>query len=380
MSAASLQRDTGARRHARYSPSTFASREKCPGWTPDNDPSKSTTAADRGTLIHAAIETEDSSTLTDAEDQRCADKCMLYVDRLADAAGPHQRFREMQLKVLDQFGMVDDLIVTKTAADMTDYKTGYRAVPDAEINAQVQGYVLGVFDHFEQIETVNVHLLMPRQDIVSTFTYTRRDHYKALKHRVFMTIESAKAVDQLFQQGETEKLLLALQPAPENCEYCGRKAACPALNKLALTIARRYDPALVIPEELHGHAITDPAVMAQALLYAPILEDWAKGIKKAALELRMDKGVEFPGWTLAERKGARKISDAQIAWDCVATILTPAEFAACADVSLPDLETAVAGKAPKGGKQAAKTNLENQLRDRSALKDASTVHYLKQIR
>lgn len=382
MSALAIRRDPGARKHARYSPSTYSSREKCPGWTPDNDPSKSTTAADRGTLIHDAIEKDDTSALVAEEDILCADKCIQFTEKLTEGLAGYQRFKELQVRVLDQFGTVDDLIVVGKIAHLTDYKTGYREVPDAEINAQVQGYILGVFDQFEQVEQITARLLMPRQNEISIHTYTRAEHYKALKHRTFITIESSKATDRLFQEGADEKLLTVLQPSAENCEYCGRKdkGQCPALNQLALTIVRRYQPELLIPEELHGSQITDPSNMARALLIAPIMEEWAKGVKKAGLAMRMDAGTEIPGFTLAERKGARKITNAQAAWDTVKNIISPDEFAGCADVSMPDLEKAVAAKAPRGEKEAAKQQLENQLRDRSALKDANTVHFLKQVR
>jgi hypothetical protein len=240
--------------------------------------------------------------------------------------------------------------------------------------------VLGVFDQFEEVETIHAQLLMPRQNEISKATYTRTGHYKTLKHRIFLAIESSKAVDRLFQEGATEKLIGVLQPAPSNCEYCGRKAQCPALNQLALTVATSYDPSLILPEIVHGHQITDPSMMSRALLIAPILEEWVKGVKKAGLAMRMESGVEIPGWTLAERKGARKITNAQSAWDSVKDIISPEEFAGCADVSMPDLEKAVAAKAPRGEKEAAKQMLEDQLRDRSALKDAATVHFLKQVR
>lgn len=375
----------GAKRHARYSPSSFSSREKCPGWSPDNDPSKSSLAADRGTLIHEAIEKEDTSLLVAEDDVACANKCLAYVEKLADnliANYPAkvERFKEIQLKVLDQFGTADDLMIAGGSAELVDYKTGYWEVPDAEVNAQMQGYVLGVFDQFPNVQNIRVHLLMPRQNQISTAIYTRAEHYKALKLRTFMTIESSKAADRMFQQGELEKLTTVLNPAPDNCEFCGRKAECPALTQLALTVAKRYEPALMIPDDLHGSAITDPTTMSRALLVAPILEKWAAGVKNAALTMRMEQGVEIPGFILCERKGSRKITDAQAAWETVKDVISPEEFAGCADVSMPDLEKAVAAKAPRGAKEAAKQQLEDRLRDRSALTNASTVHYLKQQR
>lgn len=365
------------RRHARYSPSSYGAREKCLGWTPDTDPSKATIAADRGTAIHAAIETEEPHLLTDADDRACADMCLKYVDKLADEAGPHQRHKEIQLRILDQFGIADDVIVAREEANLTDYKTGWLPVPDAEVNAQAQAYTLGVFDHFPGIKRTKVHLLMPRQRIISTAVYTREEHYHQIKDRIFRIIEGAKAVDKLFAEGRVDELLSKLNPSPQNCEYCGRKGDCPALHSWALQAIKVYDP--VIHEELgqHGSQITDPNVMAKALILAPLMEEWAKGIKKSALAMRMDDGVELPGFKLMERSGARKITSPQTAWDIVHEILTPEEFTASCDVSLPELEKAVAAKAPRGAKAQVKQKLEDQLRDRGALQINPTVHYLK---
>lgn len=368
-------------RHARYSPSTLGSREKCPGWTSDNDPSKNTEVADRGTAIHEAIEKDDTSKLAAADDIQCALNCIEFVDEIAEQYPVHERFREIQVKVLDQFGTVDDLIVAGQVGHMTDYKTGWWPVPDAEINLQMQSYALGVFDRFPKLDTLHVHILLPRQATISDATFTREAHYKTLKQRVFKAIEGAKAVDQLFAEGSVDKLLSTLSPSSTNCEFCGRKAQCPALNKLALAIAERFDPSMILPEgDLHGSQITDPLVMARALQIAPIMESWAASIKRGALEMRMASGIEIPGYDLAERKGSRKITDPQAAWESVKDIISPDEFAACADVSMPDLEAAVAAKAPRGKKAATKQQLEDQLRDRGALKEASTVHYLKRIR
>lgn len=368
-------------RHARYSPSTYSYRDKCPGWTPDNDPSKSTEVADRGTAIHEAIEKEDTSRLTDADDILCANKCLAFTEALVARQPSHERFRELQVKVLDQFGTVDDLIVAGSVAHMTDYKTGFWPVPDAEENLQMQGYGLGVFDKFPKVGTLNVHILLPRQDEISEATFTQKEDYPRLKDRIFKVIEGAKAVDQLFIEEAEEKLLTVLSPSASNCEFCGRKAKCPALRQLALTIQKRFDPAMLLPEgELHGSQITDPSIMARMLQLAPTMEDWAKSIKKGALEMRMTSGIELPGFTLRERKGTRAITDAQAAWESVENILSPNEYAACADVSLPMLEKAVAAKAPRGKKEAAKQQLEDQLRDRGAIKDGSLVHYLQQNR
>lgn len=368
-------------KHARYSPSTYGSREACRGWTPDKDASEVGKAAGyRGTAIHKAIEREDISRLHDADDIECAKKCISFIkNRLSKLKIP-RHLREVEVSVLDQFGFVDDLIISENYAEMTDYKTGWRPVVDAEENPQMQGYALGIFKKFPEIETLQVNLLMPRQDEISEATYTRASDYMRLKDRIFKIIEGAKAADRLFESNSFEELMKILVPSSNNCEYCGRKAICPALNSLALTVAKRYDPELLIPAHLHGSNITDPEMMATALQIAPVLEKWSSGVRKAAIDMRIHDGKEIPGYELGERRGTRKITNAQAAWDVVKDKISPEEFAGCADVSLTDLEKAVAAKSPRGEKRAAKTHLEDALRDRDAIEDGAPIHYLKQNR
>lgn len=368
-------------KHAQYSPSTYGAREACKGWAQDKDTSTVGAAmGDRGTAIHKAIEKENTSKLHDEGDIACAKKCIGFLrSRVARLKVP-RHYRELLVEVLDQFGYVDDLLISGDYAEMTDYKTGWRPVTDAEENPQMQGYALGIFDKFPEVEILQVNLLMPRQDEISEAVYTRSADYQRLKDRTFATIEGAKATDRLFDSKSWEQLMKILHPSASNCEFCGRKAICPALNSLALTVAKRYDPELLIPAHLHGSNITNPEMMSTALMIAPVLEKWSSGIRKAAIDMRVKEGKEIPGFELGERRGVRKISNAQAAWDVVKEKISPEEFAGCADVSLTDLEKAVAAKAPRGEKTAAKLHLEDALRDRDAIEDGAPSHYLKQNR
>lgn len=368
-------------KHAKYSPSTYKYREACIGWAPDRTPSEvGQMLGDRGTAIHKAIEREDTSRLHDAGDIECAKKCIGFIQKAVKEFGIPKHLREVEVTVLDQFGYVDDLIIEGDIAEMTDYKTGWRPVEDAETNPQMQGYVLGVFDKFPEVNAVQVNLLMPRQDEISEAVYSREADYAKIKDRVFKIIEGAKASDRLFESKSWEELMKVLNPSADNCEFCGRKAICPALNSLALTVAKRYDPELLIPEHLHGSNITNPDMMSTAMHIAPVLEKWASGVRKAAIDMRVQNGIEIPGYELCERKGSRKITNAQVAWEVVKEKISPEEFAGCVEASMPELEKVVAAKAPRGEKTAAKLHLEDALRDREALQEGAPVHFLKQTR
>ena len=75
------------------------------------------------------------------------------------------------------FGTLDYLLIHPrlSCADVVDFKFGRNAVPDAEVNAQIQAYVLGVFEKFPGLQIDQAHILLPRRDEVSTATYSRAD-------------------------------------------------------------------------------------------------------------------------------------------------------------------------------------------------------------
>jgi hypothetical protein len=116
-------------------------------------------------------------------------------------------------------------------------------------------------------------------------------------------------------------------------------------------------------------------MMARAVALAPVLEKWASGVKKAAVDMAMS-GVKIPGYELKERKGRREITDAAIAFSIVRSRITAEEFASACKVSVGDLEDLVAAKAPRGGKTTVKQELNDLLAGAGALKEGEPVRFL----
>jgi hypothetical protein len=238
-------------------------------------------------------------------------------------------------------------------------------VADAEVNVQMQAYALGVFEKFPGVQSVNVHILLPRRDEVSTATYKRAD-VPRLRLRIETIIARASQPDP------------QLHPT-DGCLYCRRKATCPALHNHALKLASGYSDELVLPEEVHPSHITDPLVMARALQVARVMEKWCESVRHHALKMRLS-GVEIPGHELRTRSGNRKINDALAAWGVVRDSVEPDRFIACCDVSLTKLEDAVAANAPRGGKAKAKHELCESLAAVGAYEAGSESTFLTRTR
>ena len=342
--------------------------EICPGFRPDSAPSF---ASEEGTRCHHALETGDDTGLDD-EQLQVVGMCRDYVagiEAKARTQGEVTLLREEKLEIAGglTFGTADLVIISNHGgtADLIDFKFGRNPVADAEENVQMQAYALGVFEQCSDIRTVNVHILLPRRDEVSTATYTRSGEAR-LRLRVETIIARASLPEP------------QLHPT-DGCLWCSRKALCPALHGHALKVASGYSDELVLPEEIHPSQITSPAVMARALQVSRVLEKWCESVRRHALKMRLS-GSEIPGHELRTRSGGRKITDALAAWGVVRERVTPDQFIACCDVSLPKLESAVAETAPRGTKARTKNELCEALAAVGAYQAGGETTYLIRTR
>jgi hypothetical protein len=355
------------RPHAEHSPSALHYKEICPGF---KNRGESGPAAEEGTRLHAALETGKTDGFTD-EQLQCIAMCRDYIEALerqARARGSATVHREVQLDIADgaTFGTADFVLVgSGGAGELVDFKFGRNSVPDAEINAQMQAYALGLFEKFPELQTVKVHILLPRRDEVSTAVYHRADMPR-LRLRITTIIARCKAPEPEIR-------------STENCLWCARQATCSALHQHALVIANGYDEELKLPEQYHPGQITDPAVMSRALTVARVLEKWCESVKHHALQMRLG-GQEIPGHELRTRAGTRKITDPLATWAAVRERVTPEQFIGCCDISLPKLETIFAEAAPRGAKAKAKQELCEALADLGVVETAKETFYLAKTR
>lgn len=330
--------------HHKYGPSTLKHLEICPRW--ERQPDSGGYAAEEGTLLHAACETENLAGL-DEEQKYAVTQCLDYVNGLLATASVSDDLREilLELRGVDgnvlTFGTADRLIIHAegTAADLVDYKFGRNSVGDAENNVQGQAYAVGAFQDFPKLETVTVHFLLPRRDEITTAQYAR-----AKLDTLFLRVATIIA--------RAEELAVPPNPDSENCLYCGAKARCPALAERALVYARHADQA-VLPQIWNPRDIADPNVLAGALRAAPLLEEWCKQVKAEGVA-RVNSGQHIPGFVLRRRSGGREIVDP-------IGVLTQAEHAGVdrsdlintARWSLTAIRELISAKIPQGEKTKA---------------------------
>ena len=356
------------RQHAKHSPSSLLYKSKCPGFRSDEFGDKS--AADAGTQGHLAFEKETLDVIPPEADERLRDAAQLCIDYKRQVISTYKTpyvIHEERIEVLPQvFGYIDCFVVEGDRGDLMDPKFAWNEY--LADSPQFWCYAVGLFKKFPSVLTITTHILMPYRGEIDQHVYHRSD-IPDLTTRIVAIIEAAKRADPSeFRTGEY-------------CSFCGNKSTCPSLSAIATTIARNYNPdQLAIPAEYDPLTITDPQIMANALVLAPIMERWCEHAKRRGLQMRLEEGVEIPGFDLKERSSPFAIIDAQTAWEAIKDTITPEEYAGCAKVSIGALEAVWKEKAPKGSKANAARELRNKLIDADAARTEGTIHYLKRIK
>jgi superfamily II DNA or RNA helicase len=354
------------RDHSEHSPSSLKEKAKCSGFR--NDQTRDKSAANRGTLGHEAVEKENLDLIPpdDPKLREAAGLCLKYLNVLRSrCVGKVEDIRERRYAMLDQFGHVDHVMLHNEGryGELVDYKFAFGAY-EAD-GPQFWAYAVGIFNEHPTLERLTVHVALPFQGHIDTVTWERSE-LDSLTAKVLAIITAARKDD------PTTYL------TGGHCAWCARRAQCPKLNDLALTIASKYKPEeLTIPAQYDPANITDPEVIALAKKVGPIMESWAKKVNERALEMRLQEGIEIPGWELAEKAAPFKVTDAQAAWEVVKDKITPEAFAACAEVKIGELEKAVARTAKRGEMAKAKDALRDALTDANAAKVDGVVYYLK---
>lgn len=351
--------------HAKHSPSSLKNKEICPHW--QNRPGSSA-AADEGTRMHEAAETGNFDGLN-AEQCAQVESCIAEVTHRQAEIKDCNRYNELKLEIGNlTFGTADVVLVGATTASLIDYKMGRVPVDPAETNLQGIAYAIGVFETFP-VDCVSVVFLQPRCDIISEYTFHRTHDYSRLLARVAEVIRQAEDEHSPFC------------PHPENCEYCGYKAECPALATKALAVAAQYADALELPDEMHPSNITEPKQMALALRLAPVLTDWAQSVRKHALEM-VQEGQEIPGYGLKFRSGQRTLKDIPLVWDLIHSefCVSLSDFLPACSISVTALEKAVKSKQERGKGATAIRHMNQLLASEGLCTTGKEITYLAKER
>jgi hypothetical protein len=365
------------RAHAKRSPSSLGNYAVCPHYLPDNDrPLHPVTV--EGTAIHEAIEKRDLGGLS-PDARQIAQTGIRYWDGLLATRKNWRQYVEIRIDIPHMgFGHADLVMLSpdETQGVLVDWKTGYNAQAAVENNIQQRAYASGLFRRFPKLRALEIHVVYVRLLEADINLVTLEDCPQIELELI--------AIDRRAEEAE-QNAISAHNPDPAVCTYCVKAGVCPALNKLALPVAEAYakarPEALTVPEAYDPALITDPAVMAKALVVADIMERWSESVRKHAVDLRLDSGVEIPGYTLVNRKGSTSVIDPQLVYSLAQEAgLDHAAIMGSVNMSVPKLLDAIRDTAPKGQKKHVAQEFEDTLRDSGAVMIAQDTYHLRKSR
>ena len=313
------------RPHAEYSPSRLPYLDACPGWLGDGAPGP---LAERGTrigdrLARYIVEGADPLYWADEDDKAALAYGMSTLDAISAKTEGLDWWAEkfVDSGIADCGGYTDLLCVDDILghAILAEIKTGRGQRAPAGGNLQVMGYVLGLFNDNQGIESVEAYLVECDRETTSTERFVR-DDIPMLRHAVKSVIVSA--------QHATEADL----KSGSHCGYCKRREQCPRLaeapgHALALIDGRALsaaDYASAMSPETLGETLSRVAPMAD------IVETYVGALKARAMAL-LEAGAEVPGWRVKTMGGQRTWTDAEGA----ATALSAAGYEVPAEIPSP---------------------------------------------
>jgi hypothetical protein len=387
--------------HAKYGPSGAKSRHICPG---HQGMPGSSDASEQGDRLHAVCEhngDEDAAAqsyekakgknwipLTE-EEWEWVYMALVYISEISSNAvlTEHKiNLTSLGFPGMD-FGTADRISLDGTKLDMVDYKFGWGAIDDVEKNFQFIIYALGLFSEFNEVQTITVHMVQPKLNVVDCHTWTRDE-----VPRLHAIIKASH--DKVIQWEQTKDVSL-LSVDPINCERCRHQGNCPKWHELGIatvtaveeTGLTKYEDAKeqltpsMIPALMNTTwdvASADPVKVAQFLACVPAFEAFFTKFKKYALEVNNLVG-ELPGFSVVQTAGK---SDCISPVDVVKVVsekfgCTPGEVIGTMKPSLTELKALVSSKAARGEKGKLAEALIEELSDNGLILKSEGTSYLK---
>jgi Protein of unknown function (DUF2800) len=388
--------------HAKYGPSGAKNRRICRG---HRGMPGSSEASEQGDRLHAVCEHDGDEEAAAAsylknkgkqwvdltpEEWEWVNTALEYVRNIPSSAQLTEykvNLTPLGFEGMD-FGTADLIkIQSSDTIHMVDYKFGWGAIDDVEGNDQFIIYALGLFANMPDVQTINVHMVQPKLNVVDQHTFTRAD--------VPFLHESIKQVHDEVVAFERTKDLSLLKVDPINCERCRHQGSCPKWHELGIATAEvvnensltKYEEPKnqlipgMIPDLINQSwdvTSADPVRVAQFLACVPAFEAFLSKFKKFALEVNNQVG-ELPGFSVVSTAGKSELISPV---DVVKVVsekfdLTPNEIIGTMKPSLTELKTLVSSKAPRGDKAKHAEAVVEALSDNGLILRQEGGSYLK---
>jgi len=264
-----------------------------------------------------------------------------------------------------------------TKATLIDYKFGMGHVDDASVNLQGLDYAMALMREYSDLEEVETVFIVPRQGYVSSHTYFRHEYEEKTLLLVALVERARRTSNKRIRPRKDD-----YRPSVDACQYCGRKATCPALRKIAEQASKaprlRFEggPLLVDPTEE-----PDLEKLSKLLEYAKVLKEWAEHTIYHIQRRAVDEAEVPPGYALKERRGPRKARNpVAVQAEALSMGLTYDDVWSVSEISITKLEEMIRARAPKGEGNARVRAFRTALERAGAIVTSPPTRYLAKER
>lgn len=286
--------------HAKLSPSAAERWMTCPGSVvlSQDVPDKSSAFAEEGTLAHSLAELVLSGKAYAGSPEMLAN-IKVYTDHVLSLCEDRvaKWFLEQKVSVNDHIWGTADAIVwheKERHLYIIDLKYGAGVAVEVKNNLQLKIYALAALLTFG----------FPAIQVTATIVQPRCPHsdgpIRSITFDVVDLIDfhadldnSMERVHLSFTRNDLEPFLV---PSEKGCRWCPASFKCPKLRLAAQEQAKK----VFAPDTAY-----DPASLAEALDYLPILEGWISNVREFAYK-EAEKGRPAPGYKLVHKYGRRK--------------------------------------------------------------------------
>lgn len=360
-------------------PSNLGNLQWCPKYTSDGEDSP---ASQRGTLLHELVADAKRALPEDLTEEEvvAVNACREHLKGIlntkwADVAFQLEVSLQTRLPIpgrpledINLRGKLDVLMVEGDRyATVIDWKFGRFEPPAAKDNVQMMAYAYLVFRNKPSIAAVTCRLVCPLIGESAIVT----EHVWDRSFFEYMQTILSDIVIRYLDPGAKPHL------NPSICRYCASANRCPEMTQVIFRGNETYTPERVI-EALSSKVMTpvDRGLCQRAAEWA---ENWAKQVKRANLEAVLTDDAEIEGYALTRRRGSVKVTNTPVAVVTLKERGYPEDLVinSCT-LSLTALTQALAATGEKGGREAVRKELEENLQ--AVLQEGEPVVYLRQKR
>jgi RecB family exonuclease len=223
-------------------------------------------------------------------------------------------------------GQADCIWLCSDSATIIDFKTGWRAVDDEAVNAQLRDLAVLVSKEYQvsRVIVAIISLHQPPAPVVYEDDYLALA-YEELRRRIIRV--------------HTDPVRI---PGPEQCEWCRAKHLCPEFARAALPVPTQS--ATIASLQSAVDQLT-PEQLGQALGLSRQLTS----VLELTVRQRLTEGVSVPGWALQPGIIREAITDPALVWERVQKLgITEAEFLRCVTVFKTKLQEVLRARGFKG--------------------------------